>query len=355
MICKVVICKRKEEMIEMNMVHGGDIYRNSVTLDFSVNVNPLGMPEGVKQALMEAVESCKEYPDIRHQELSIEVGKLHQVSPEHILFGNGASELFMAIVHALKPKKAVIPIPSFYGYEYVAKACESEIFYYKMQNLAIDEELFQSLDGSVDLLFLANPNNPVGGTVPKAFMERVFAHCLKKGIYVVLDECFADFCGQETSLLSRYVEFPNAIWVRAFTKIFSIPGVRIGYLINGDKELLRRIERQLPEWNLSTFAQKAGIACVREKDFIEQTRKYIETEGEFLAQELERMGLLVYPYVANFLMVYSEVPLYEKLLEKGILIRDCSNFRGLLKGYYRIAIKTREENEQLLTRIGEIL
>ena len=346
----------------MNMVHGGDIYRNSVTLDFSVNVNPLGMPEGVKQALLEAIEVCNQYPDIRQQELKIEVGKLHQVLSEHILFGNGASELFMAIVHTLKPKKTVIPIPSFYGYEHAAKACESEICYYEMQHLAseeevfcMEEELFQNLDASVDLLFLANPNNPVGGIVSKEWMERLFTHCRKQGIYVILDECFADFCGQEVSLLTRYVEFPNVIWVRAFTKIFSIPGVRIGYLINGDEKLLKRIERQLPEWNLSTFAQKAGIACAREKDFINQTREYVEAEGHFLAQELERMGLQVYPYVANFLMVYTEAPLYERLLEKGILIRDCSNFRGLSKGYYRIAIKIREENQQLLTGIGEIL
>ncbi|MBQ2936473.1 MAG: aminotransferase class I/II-fold pyridoxal phosphate-dependent enzyme [Lachnospiraceae bacterium] len=346
----------------MNMVHGGDIYRNSVTLDFSVNVNPLGMPEGVKQALLEAIEVCNQYPDIRQQELKIEVGKLHQVLSEHILFGNGASELFMAIVHTLKPKKTVIPIPSFYGYEHAAKACESEICYYEMQHLAseeevfgMEEELFQNLDESVDVLFLANPNNPVGGIVPEEWMERLFLHCRKQGIYVILDECFADFCGQEVSLLTRYVEFPNVIWVRAFTKIFSIPGVRIGYLINGDEKLLKRIERQLPEWNLSTFAQKAGIACAREKDFINQTREYVEAEGRFLAQELERMGLQVYPYVANFLLVYTEAPLYEKLLEKGILIRDCSNFRGLSKGYYRIAIKKREENQQLLTRIGEIL
>ncbi|MBQ3163395.1 MAG: aminotransferase class I/II-fold pyridoxal phosphate-dependent enzyme [Lachnospiraceae bacterium] len=346
----------------MNMVHGGDIYRNSVTLDFSVNVNPLGMPEGVKQALLEAIEVCNQYPDIRQQELKTEVGKLHEVLPEHILFGNGASELFMAIVHTLKPKKTVIPIPSFYGYEHAAKACESEICYYEMQHLAseeevfgMEEELFQNLDESVDVLFLANPNNPVGGIVPEEWMERLFLHCRKQGIYVILDECFADFCGQEVSLLTRYVEFPNVIWVRAFTKIFSIPGVRIGYLINGDEKLLKRIERQLPEWNLSTFAQKAGIACAREKDFINQTREYVEAEGHFLAQELERMGLQVYPYVANFLMVYTEAPLYERLLEKGILIRDCSNFRGLSKGYYRIAIKIREENQQLLTGIGEIL
>ena len=145
------------------------------------------------------------------------------------------------------------------------------------------------------------------------------------------------------------------IWIRAFTKIFAIPGVRIGYLINSDEELFRRIASQLPEWNLSTFAQHAGLACVMEQEYITQTRDYVEQEGAFLSEELRNMGFEVYPHVANFLLLYTELPLYERLLKKGILIRDCSNFKGFPKGYYRIAIKRREENEQLLKTIGDIL
>lgn len=340
------------------MIHGGDIYRNQVKLDFSVNVNPLGVPQSVKIALLEAIEACSEYPDIRQEALKTAVSDMLAIQKEHILFGNGASELFMAVVHALKPKKTVIPIPSFYGYEYAAKACDSSISYYEMKKengFSLDAGIFEVLDESVDLLFLANPNNPVGGLLSKVFMKQLFEHCKKQGIYVVLDECFLDFCGQDSSVLAGYVEFPNVIWIRAFTKIFAIPGVRIGYLINSDEELLRHIAGQLPEWNLSTFAQNAGLACVMEQEYVTQTRDYVEQEGAFLSEELRNMGFEVYPHVANFLLLYTELPLYERLLKKGILIRDCSNFHGLSKGYYRIAIKRREENEQLLKTIGDIL
>ncbi len=340
------------------MTHGGDIYRNQVRLDFSVNVNPLGMPESVRQALQEAVESCTEYPDIRQEALKLGVSDMLGVRIEDVLFGNGASELFMAVVHALKPRKTVIPVPSFYGYEYAAKACEGSISYYVLKeknNFSLDEGILKVLDEDVDMLFLANPNNPVGGLVPKELMYRLLEHCQKRGIYVVMDECFLDFCGQVASFLPRYVEYPNVIWIRAFTKIFAIPGVRLGFLVNSDKALLEKIAGQLPEWNLSTFAQKAGLACTQEKEYIRQSRSYVEQEGEFLSEGLKKAGLRVYPHVADFILVHTEVPLYDRLLERGILIRDCSSFRGLSKGYYRIAVKRREENEQLLEEIGEIL
>ena len=340
------------------MTHGGDIYRNQVRLDFSVNVNPLGMPESVRQALQEAVESCTEYPDIRQEALKLGVSDMLGVRIEDVLFGNGASELFMAVVHALKPRKTVIPVPSFYGYEYAAKACEGSISYYVLKeknNFSLDEGILKVLDEDVDMLFLANPNNPVGGLVPKELMYRLLEHCQKRGIYVVMDECFLDFCGQAASFLPRYVEYPNVIWIRAFTKIFAIPGVRLGFLVNSDKALLEKIAGQLPEWNLSTFAQKAGLACTQEKEYIRQSRSYVEQEGEFLSEGLKKAGLRVYPHVADFILVHTEVPLYDRLLERGILIRDCSSFRGLSKGYYRIAVKRREENEQLLEEIGEIL
>lgn len=333
------------------MIHGGDIYRNQVKLDFSVNVNPLGMPAGVKMALQEAAESCTEYPDIRQEALKAAVSDMFGVRREELLCGNGASELFMAVVHALKPRKTVIPVPSFYGYEYAAKACGSSISYYflKEENaFSLDEGILDVLDADVDMLFLANPNNPAGGLFNAEFLYRLLEHCHEQGIYVVMDECFFDFCRQAVSCLTYRERFTNVICIRAFTKIFAIPGVRLGFLINSDKELVGRIAAQLPEWNLSTFAQKAGIACTSEKEYIRKTGKYVELEGNYLEDGLRKAGLKVYPHVADFILVYTELPLYDRLLDRGILIRDCGNFCGLSKGYYRIAVKRREENEQLL-------
>ena len=150
------------------------------------------------------------------------------------------------------------------------------------------------------------------------------------------------------------MSYPNLIVVRAFTKIYAIPGVRLGYLYCEEGELLHAIEQQLPEWNLSTFAQAAGSACVEEKTFVKESKQYVKIEREFLEQRLEKLGLQVLPSDANFLLIQSKIPWYERLLKRGILIRDCSNFRGLKKGYYRIAVKTREENERLLKEMEEI-
>lgn len=342
-------------------IHGGDIYRNDVKLDFSVNVNPLGTPACVKEALRRAVEDCGRYPDIQAARLRAAVSGALAVPAEYLLFGNGASELFMAIVHGLKPKKVVIPVPSFYGYEYAARAADSEIVFYKMEpedSFCLSDRITKRLEAiltdEVDLLFLANPNNPVGNLLNKEMICELLQHCQERGIYVVLDECFIEFCGQQHSMLSELEKSGTAdrlILVRAYTKIFAVAGVRLGYLICKDSSLHMKIARQLPEWNLSCFAQAAGVACAGQTAFLLETEKYILKERKFLEKGLRQKGLQVFSSEANFIMVYSDGDLYEKLLAKGILIRDCGNFRGLGKGFYRIAVKSREENEILLENL----
>ena len=340
----------------MQGIHGGDIYTNKVKLDFSVNVNPLGIPKGVEDALHQAVVRCQQYPDIRAFELKEAVAKQLAFPKEYLLFGNGASEVFMGIMHALKPRNVLIPIPSFYGYQYVAEAVESEIIYFSMEkenSFLPGKELFMMLTEDIDILFLAHPNNPTGKRLERDYLREVLAICREKGIYVVLDECFISFCKGDVSFVSEIEEYPNLLLVQAFTKLYAIPGVRLGFLISSNKILLQKIARQLPEWNLSVFAQEAGIACVKEKAFVEQTVEYVQKERAFLTEQLQKIGLEVFDGEGNFILVYTEKPLYELLLVRGILIRDCQNFKGLTKGYYRIAVKNREENKILLREIGE--
>ena len=335
-------------------IHGGDIYRNHVDIDFSVNVNPLGTPECIKEALHKAVEMCEKYPDMAAERLGVAVSAFLGVPREYLLFGNGASELFMAIVHGLKPKKVVIPVPSFYGYEYAAQSVDSEIIYYAMKresNFCVKEDLSLILTEDVDILFLANPNNPIGNLLDKEMIKRLLLHCRNKGIYVVADECFIEFCGNQSSLLSEIREFEHLILVRAFTKIFTIPGVRLGYLVCKSKAVHTKIARQLPEWNISCFAQEAGCICAKQTEFISETKNFIEKERQFMEEGFERKGFHTFPSESNFITIYSDIPLYEKLLKRGILIRDCSNFRGLGKGFYRIAVKSRKENEILLENL----
>lgn len=340
----------------MKVIHGGDVYRNQVRLDFSVNINPLGIPKHVCAALHRAVEECEKYPDTDSVELKRAVGIMRSVKEEYLVFGNGASELFMAIVHALKPGKAVIPVPSFYGYEYAAEAAGAETVYVRMKeedDFALTESLSDVLCEDVDMLFLANPNNPTGRLTDRRDIRRLLELCRRKDICVVLDECFIDFCEKNASMLPEIEDFDNLIVVQAFTKIFSIPGVRLGYLSCSNKELTEKIKRQLPEWNLSVFAQRAGTACAEEPAFIRKSAEYVAKERAFLTESLRKAGISVYEGEADFLLVHSERPLYAELLKKGILIRDCKNFRGLSEGYYRIAVKSRKENEELKKAIGE--
>lgn len=338
-------------------LHGGDVYGKQIEIDFSVNVNPLGMSEAVRAALHRAVADCGRYPDIANRELRAAVSEMLKVPEKYLLFGNGASELFMACVHGIMPEKTVIPVPSFYGYTHATKAGGGEILYYEMREergFTPEENLFEVLGQNVDLLFLANPGNPAGTLPDGTYLKRLLAHCLEKRIYVVLDECFVEFCQGDRSMLEETKRYGNLILVRAFTKLFAIPGVRLGYLVCSDDRIRGRIAAQLPEWNISGFAQAAGVACAAQKDFPGRTAEYVAGERRFLAEGLRENGCRVSDGEANFLLVYDRRDLYGELLKKGILIRDCENFKGLSKGFYRIAVKNREENEILLKRIGEI-
>ena len=346
-------------------VHGGDVYRNQVDLDFSVNINPFGMPDGVKQALKKAVEDCVRYPDEMVEDLKIAMANKLGISQDCLAFGNGASELFVAIIHAIKPKTVLIPVPSFSGYQKAAECedCAIRYYYMKKENQFLLTDAFcQQLKQQIkmnqapDMIFLANPNNPTGACISSELLEQIVELCGENKITLVMDECFLEFTDKlEESLIQKAACIPNLIVVRAFTKIYGIPGVRLGYLA-ASKELVVRIKRQLPEWNVSMFAQYAGVAALKETAFVQKTVEYIRTQRTYLMTNLQKLGFAVWPAEANYLLLYSDQNLYEHLLHKKILIRDCSNYEGLENGYYRIAVKKKEENERLisiLTSIGK--
>lgn len=338
--------------------HGGDIYRNQIRLDFSVNTNPLGMPDPVKEALHQAVEEAENYPDIRAQALSAAVAEQLQVRKEQLVFGNGASELFHAVLHAIKPSKILIPAPSFLGYEEAAKAIDCEVIFYEMkkeENFCLTDRILDVLDENISLVFLANPNNPVGNLVEPELIFQIAEKCRQCDITLVLDECFMELTGKEQtySFLKRLDEFPNVVVIRAFTKLYAIPGVRLGYLVC-EQNLAEKIRLQLPEWNLSVFAQRAGVAAIKEQEYIARAVVCIQTQRQFLLEELQAAGCSVFDSDADYLLFYSEMPLYELFLQRGILIRDCSNFRGLQRGYYRIAVKSEEQNRMFAEVLREI-
>ena len=350
-------------------MHGGDIYRNQVKTDFSVNINPLGIPPEVKHALREAVKACDHYPDYTCESLKDACGAyLGDAGQKYkICVGNGASELFPAIVHAHRPRKVLLPAPGFSGYEKACEACERKYVYLHAEDEfavtdAVCEEVCEEIGKGIDLLFLTNPNNPTGQRIPDEGLRKIVEKAKEKKTVVVIDECFLEFVpeGEKHSFLPHLERYPNVIVVRAFTKICAIPGVRIGYCVCRDESMGEEIEKNLAEWNVSVFAQEAGVAAAKvlsqkEGDtYLRRTLESVEKQRAWLSKNLERLGIKVFPSDANFLLIYARKNLYDELLKKGILIRDCRDYRGLGEGFWRVAVNTPENNRKLIQALGEI-
>ncbi len=339
-------------------LHGGDVYRNKVRLDFSVNLNPLPMPSSVAEAMRSAAKEIHQYPDPSQQKLREAIAAFEGVSPDEIICGNGASELIMAAVHAVKPAKALLAAPCYAGYAVALEAenASAEEYYLdKEKGFAFDEGILEFIGPETDMVFIADPNNPNGRLIEPKLKKAIAGRCAETGAVLLIDECFYPLT--EGGLKHKTVT-DDALHLRAFTKTFAIPGVRIGYMIARDEELRSRIKKHLPEWNVSVIAERTGEAAAEalaETDYLERSVREIEAERDFLHKELAALGIRSYPSDTNYILIKTKEDLYDMLLDKGVLIRRCANFSGLDENYFRIAVRCREDNEQLVQILKEIL
>lgn len=336
-------------------VHGGDIYRNPSVTDYSVNSNPLGTPAKVLEAVRKSADQIMHYPDVRCDKLRESISRYEEIEKEKILCGNGAAELFFAIVMAVRPKKALVTAPAFSEYERALQTVDAEVEYYRLKKeneFCIEEDILKQVTEEVDLVFLCNPNNPTGQTTGKKLLEKVMEACKHSHTILVLDECFIDFLDDHEEYECRdcLEKYTNLIIIKAFTKIFCMPGIRLGYALCANEELRVKIRAMLQPWNVSVSAQEAGIAALSDcKAYLENTRRYIRDEKKWMVDRMRACGYRIYGSEANYIFFRGEKGLYKKALEAGIMIRDCQNYEGLEEGYYRIAVRTKEENERLIT------
>lgn len=341
-------------------LHGGDIYRHPDVIDFSVNTNPLGAPESVKRAVQESVTNIEHYPDVKCEALRRAISRFEQVNMEEILCGNGAAELFFAAVQAFRPRKALVTAPSFSEYEEALRSVDAWVEYYYLHeedNFRIREDYVEKLTKDIDMVFLCNPNNPTGQIIDREMLIRILDCCAAQNIFVILDECFLEFLDEperyEMSDLRE--EYPNLLIIKAFTKIFSMPGLRLGYAISSNPDVLEEMSWKLQQWNVSVPAQMAGVAALESpQEYIRQTRDYVSGQREYMRNILKMMGYVVFASKANYLFFKGRPGLADEALEAGFLIRDCQNYEGLEDGFYRIAIRKEEENERLITWLGRL-
>lgn len=339
--------------------HGGDLYGRPVRLDFSANVNPLGTPGSVRQAAAAALDSIHQYPDPCCRQLVEAIARHEGVCPSTVMCGNGAAELIYAFCAALRPKRVLVPAPAFSEYAAALNSvdCTAERYLLKQEDgFGLTEAFLPELRNKPwDALFLCNPNNPTGRLIPSGLLEEICRICGKRGIRLFVDECFLELSddGGSHSLKGYLQHDPELLLLKAFTKNYGMAGLRLGYCLCGDRELLERMSRVTQEWNVSTPAQAAGLAALQETAFLAAARAVIGTERSFLGEALEKLGFWVCPSEANYILFHSSRPLEEALLAQGILIRSCANYPGLGEGWYRIAVKQRAENLQLLAALEQ--
>ena len=351
--------------------HGGNIYNRQIRYDFSSNINPLGIPAFALQKLREEAVCCERYPDPEYRGLKTAIAQMEQVPGEWVICGNGASELIYALPRALakrkeRPLRALIPQPSFSEYERAVDAAggQAASFILKKENgFRITDEILNKLTPDTDLLYLCNPANPMGNRLEKDLFANILRQCRESGTVVMLDECFLPFWEDyETASGKRVLkENPQLFVLNAFTKIYAMPGIRLGYGMCSDNTLLRGVREQIPEWSVSQAAQTAGTSIashrIREPrwDYLPRTRELIRNQQKEMAEKLRELGMEVFSPAADFICFYSRIPLFEGLERAGILIRSCANYQGLTAGYYRAAVKNPEENRVLLREIRRIV
>lgn len=334
--------------------HGGNIYEHPDILDFSANCNCHGMPEAVRQAAVSGVMQAQVYPDPDCTALRTAIGGYESVDPSWVLCGNGASELLLALAQALHPAGALLPVPAFSEYERVLTAAGSALTFFQTDQehgFSLTEEFFSCMESSgAELLMLSNPNNPTGALYGREDMERLLACARRLHMTVVVDECFLEFVQEHErcSMIRRLSDYDRLIVVRAFTKTYACAGLRIGYLLCANEEILSACRRYLPTWNVSQPAACAGIAATGQRPWLTECVSYISAERERLCERLRALGFTVFSGAADYVFFHGENGLYEHCLSHGILIRDCSDYRGLGEGYYRVCVRLHEENERLL-------
>lgn len=349
----------------MKLVHGGDWagYRAEFgfdALDFSANVSPLGLPAGVAAAITNALPTADRYPDPLCRQLRAALAGAEGVPADWILCGNGAADLIFRLALAVRPRRALLPAPTFAEYEAALQTvgCAVQRVFLREENeFAVTEEFIDAVTPEIDIVFLCQPNNPTGQVTPPALVERLVRRCAECGAMLVVDECFLDFLPDRDAWTAKQLlrDAPQLIILKAFTKLYAMAGVRLGYALCGDATLLEKMRGAGQPWAVSSLAQAAGLAALQETAYAGAVRALIAEQRPRMAAGLRALGLRVMDGQANYLLFRATPDFGEKLRRRGAVVRSCANYPGLDAAWYRTAVRTAEENTRLLQIMGEIL
>ncbi|MBF8983568.1 threonine-phosphate decarboxylase [Lutibacter sp. B2] len=351
--------------------HGGNIYEmekkvgidKSEFIDFSANINPIGVPESFKNALIENIDIIKNYPDPDYDLLIESISNYHTIDKSFITVGNGATEVIFSMINSIKPKCSLILAPTFLEYERALIKAGSRVKYFELEEnnaFCLDNNFLNVIENDIDCIILCNPNNPTSQLVSSDLMKDILAYCNTKNIHLIVDEAFIDFVDNPDaeSLLKYTGQYNNLYIIKALTKFFALPGLRIGYGITSNQSILQDIKSEKEPWTVNSYAALAGEVVLKDKNYIKQSREWIVNERKRFYNLLKEIdSIKVYKPNSNYILFKvknKEIKLKEILLKNKILIRSCDNYRNLTNDFYRIAIKDKESNDQLIKILQEV-
>lgn len=338
--------------------HGGDVYAHPGVLDFSSNLNPLGMPGVAREALLGCIDACAAYPDPACRALTRSIAAYEHVEEGWVLACAGATDAFARICLALRPRRALLCAPSYVGYEQALEQVGASVGYVSLREedgFAVGGGLLDAVTSGVDLVFVANPNNPTGRCVERGLLVALLEAARRVGATVVLDECFIDLTQREGSV-ALLEGNPNLVLVKALTKTFALAGLRVGYALCSNAALLERLREAGQPWAVGVPAQAAGVACLEDRSgYLERSRALIACERARLQGALEAVGLMVVPSDANYLLWKAGRNLSPTFLEHGVMVRSCDNYQGLDGRWHRSAVRSPEENDVFIDTLREVV
>ncbi|MFE8702983.1 threonine-phosphate decarboxylase CobD [Cytobacillus sp. FJAT-54145] len=326
-------------------------------IDFSANINPLGPPQVLKEKWADFYNEINDYPDPYGVRLKQLIAKKENVHEDTILLGNGGAELITLIGRLLYGKDVLIVSPTFSEYEKACRVNKCTVHYHLLQEpnwgLSVSDLNLEKMNA----VFLCHPNNPTGVQYSYSTILAVLEKCEQNGAYLVIDEAFYDFLEDYIPLTPLLQRYPNLILLRSMTKMYSIPGIRLGYVL-ANWTVIKKLAGYQPHWSVNSLAMMVGEECLREESFTLHTQTYISQERKVLFSFFEKAGFEYSPSRVNFYLVRDssltdQLPLFYFLLKKGIVPRHTFNFPNLEGRWLRFAVKSKEENARLMEVLSE--
>ena len=335
---------------------------------FSANVNPLGISFKLRETLASHIDAITSYPDRDYTNLRKAISNYVNTDYKNILVGNGSSELISILIQTKSPKNVLLLSPTYSEYEREVALCGGTCHYFSLKeedNFVLNvEELSSALQKNIDLLILCNPNNPTSSQITTETMRNILEICKRKDILVMIDETYVEFA-EDVSAVSAIPltkDFNNLFILRGISKFFAAPGLRLGYAISSNQDLITIINQKKNPWTINSLAAIAGEIMFSDENYINQTRELIATERTRICNKLSECAQLkLYPCNCNFVLARILTPdvtaqdLFDAAIRKNLMIRNCVTFPFLDEQYFRFCFMSPEKNDELVNVIFSTL